>query len=61
MEPIDNPVNYRFGIFYFNKEDIRTVVPKMTRSFGYTLNFAQWKSYLFISAIIALFVVSAFI
>ena len=53
MDPVDDPSNYRFGVFYFNKNDIRTVVPKRSRYFGYTLNFAIWKSYIFVLAIFA--------
>lgn len=52
MDPIDDPLNYKFGIFYFNRNDGRIVVPKRTRTFGYTLNFASWKSYVFIVLII---------
>lgn len=58
MDPVDNPANYRFGVFYYNKNDIRTVVPKRSRTFGYTLNFAIWKSYVFVFAIIASIIIS---
>jgi uncharacterized membrane protein len=58
IDPIDDPTNYKFGVFYCNKNDIRTVVPKRSRFFGYTLNFAIWKSYVFIFAIIASMVIS---
>lgn len=58
MDPVDDPSNYRLGIFYYNKNDIRTVVPKRSRSFGYTLNFAVWKSYVFVFVIIATVVTS---
>ncbi|HTD99215.1 MAG TPA: DUF5808 domain-containing protein [Mucilaginibacter sp.] len=52
MEPIDNPANYKWGVFYFNKNDIRTIVPKRVRAFGWTLNFAHWGSYAFMVAIV---------
>lgn len=58
MDPIDDPTNYRLGIFYYNKNDIRTVVAKRSRSFGYTLNFAIWKSYAFVFVIVASIVLS---
>jgi uncharacterized membrane protein len=52
MEPVDDPLNYRWGIFYFNKNDSRIIVPKRARSFGWTLNFARGISYVIILAII---------
>lgn len=56
MEPIDDPLNYKLGIFYFNKADIRTVVPKRTRAFGWTFNFAHWGSYVFMAVIVGIIV-----
>jgi uncharacterized membrane protein len=56
MEPIDNPENYKWGIFYFNKTDSRTIVPKRTRALGWTFNFARWGSYAFTAIIIAIVV-----
>lgn len=61
MDPVDNPNNYKYGMFYFNKEDSRVVVPKRNRSFGWSLNFAVWKAYLFIGLILASIIVSFFI
>jgi uncharacterized membrane protein len=58
MDPIDDPLNYKWGVFYFNKTDIRTVVPKRSRSLGWTLNFAKWGSYAFVTAIISAVVLS---
>jgi len=58
MDPVDNPDNYKLGIFYYNKNDIRAVVPKRPKSFGYTLNFAVWKSYVFVFVIVASAVIS---
>ncbi|MXV53024.1 hypothetical protein GS399_18800 [Pedobacter sp. HMF7647] len=48
MDPVDNLFNYKYGIFYFNKNDYRTVVPKQSRAMGWTLNFASWKTYIFL-------------
>lgn len=45
---IDDPTNYKWGIFYFNRKDIRVLVPKRSRSMGWTLNFANIYSYLLI-------------
>ena len=52
MEPIDDPLNYKWGIFYFNKDDSRIIVPKRTRVFGWTFNFAKGISYVIMLAII---------
>jgi len=41
IDPIDNPSNYKFGIFYFNSSDSRFIVPKKIRSMGYTFNFGH--------------------
>jgi uncharacterized membrane protein len=53
MDPIDDPLNYKWGVFYYNKNDIRTVVPKRSRVLGWTFNFAQPGSYGFIVVLIA--------
>ena len=38
-ERLDDPANWRFGIFYFNKNDGSLLFPKRNGSFGWTLNF----------------------
>jgi len=48
----DNPGNWKFGIFYFNKEDNRILLPKRNGNFGWTLNFANPYSILAIAAIV---------
>lgn len=58
MDPIDNPNYYKLGMFYFNKEDSRVVVPKRNRLLGWTLNFAVWKAYLFIGLLLTGIIVS---
>jgi uncharacterized membrane protein len=55
---IDDPTNYKWGIFYFNRKDSRIMVPKRSRSMGWTMNFANIYTYLFIFGII-LFVLVA--
>jgi uncharacterized membrane protein len=37
----DDPANYKLGIFYFNRKDKRTIVPKRYRWLGWTINFAR--------------------
>lgn len=49
---IDDPTNYKWGIFYFNAKDRRIVVPKRSRMMGWTLNFANPYTYLLLSALI---------
>lgn len=49
-----DPNNWKFGIFYFNKEDKRIFPPKRNERFGWTVNFANPLSVLAIVVIIAL-------
>lgn len=51
---IDDPTNYKWGIFYFNRKDGRVMVPKRSRSMGWTMNFANIYSYLLILAVIGI-------
>ena len=51
-EPTQDPSNYKQGIFYFNSNDPRTIVPKMNQSLGFTLNFASMWSYILIVAVL---------
>ena len=41
MDPIDDINNYKWGIFYYNPSDPRTLVPKRVRMMGWQLNFAR--------------------
>ena len=50
-----NPNNWK-GIFYVNSKDPRIIVPKINRSFGWTLNFGHKVSYLGILLIILIIV-----
>jgi uncharacterized membrane protein len=52
---VDNPENYRLGIFYFNRKDKRTIVPKRNRSLGWTINFARPYAYWGVIMIVAIF------
>ena len=36
-----DPNNWKFGIFYFNKEDKRLLPPKRQEWMGWTVNFAN--------------------
>ena len=48
-----NPNNWK-GIFYFNKQDYRIIVPKKNPYLGWTLNFASPYTYIFLLAIIGI-------
>jgi uncharacterized membrane protein len=52
-----DPNNWKFGNFYYNKEDKRIFPPKRTAWMGWTVNFANRNSiiaYLFLFGIIIL-------
>jgi len=48
IEPSENPQFYKWGIFYYNSNDDRVIVPKRLKPMGSTLNFARPKVYFFI-------------
>jgi uncharacterized membrane protein len=50
---VNDPENYKWGIFYFNPDDLRAIVPKRNRWMGWTLNFAQPLAWIIILAIAA--------
>jgi uncharacterized membrane protein len=57
-DPLDrmrnDPENYKWGIFYFNRKDPRVLVPKRNRFMGWTLNFASPYSYFILLGIAAI-------
>jgi uncharacterized membrane protein len=53
----NNPEKYKWGVFYFDAEDPRVVVPKNIQWMGWTLNFAQPGSYLIVIGLIFLIVI----
>lgn len=52
-----DPNNWRFGIFYFNKEDKRLLPPKRQEWMGWTVNLANLKSILLLVGIILFFII----
>ncbi len=54
---INNPANYKYGIFYYNTNDTRVFVPKRNKYMGWTLNFANHFTYLIFGAIISMVIV----
>lgn len=57
---INDPTNYKWGIFYFNPKDRRIVVPKRARMMGWTLNFGNFYSYLLILGLISIVLIYQF-
>ncbi|MCD6179371.1 MAG: hypothetical protein J7K39_05655 [Bacteroidales bacterium] len=55
-----NPDNWR-GIFYYNPNDYRIIVPKINHRFGWTLNFGNIFSYLLILGLISLVIAIGFL
>jgi uncharacterized membrane protein len=55
-----DPNNWVWGLFYYNKEDKRILPPKRNPMMGFTVNFANSKSVLFMVGFIlfAVFIVS---
>ncbi|TCD10465.1 hypothetical protein EZ449_08945 [Pedobacter frigidisoli] len=49
----ENPSNWKWGTFYFNRNDSRLIVPKRIKLLGWTFNFAHPISYIFIGLIFA--------
>lgn len=43
-----DPGNYKFGFLYWNKYDKRIIVPKRTPFLGWTINFGNPYSYVFL-------------
>lgn len=49
-----NPEHYKWGIFYYNKEDKRIIVPKRIKWMGWTLNFAHPLTFLILAILLLL-------
>jgi len=50
-----NPKYWKWGLFYYNKEDDRLLVDKPNPKYGTTFNFAHKKSYLYLLLIFSFF------
>lgn len=37
----EDPENWKWGVFYFNKKDLWYIVPKRNQMLGWTFNFAH--------------------
>lgn len=51
---INDLMNYKWGVFYFNRKDPRFMVPKRNKMMGWTLNFAHRNYLLILISLIAL-------
>ncbi|WP_461790849.1 DUF5808 domain-containing protein [Pedobacter sp.] len=51
-----NPDNWKWGIFYYNRQDHRLIVPKRIPVMGWTFNFAHPAGYIFL-ALVALLII----
>ena len=49
--------NYKLGVFYYNPQDKRILVPKRNPNYGATFNFANPYSYLLLLPLIIFLVV----
>ncbi len=57
----DDPANWKLGVFYYNKKDKRIFPPKRISVLGWTVNFANPLSILFMLAIIiSIFVIGKY-
>ena len=56
----DDPSNWKWGVFYYNKLDKRIFPPKRVRAMGWTVNFANPYSYLTMLGLIIIFIVIVF-
>lgn len=52
-----NPNNWIWGLFYFNKDDKRIFPPKRTPWMGWTINFANTRSIAVFVLVIALIII----
>ncbi|HVN47565.1 MAG TPA: DUF5808 domain-containing protein [Bacteroidota bacterium] len=52
----DSSQNWKWGVFYFNREDKRLLVPKQITGTGWTLNFAKPVSFVIILVPLLLFI-----
>ncbi len=52
-----NPANWKWGVFYYNKEDKRVLSPKRIKYLGWTINFANPYAIIVLLAIAALVLV----
>ena len=52
----EDPENWKWGVFYFNKKDFRFIVPKQNQMMGWTFNFAHPITFTVLVLILAMIV-----
>jgi uncharacterized membrane protein len=55
-----NPDHYKWGIFYFNPDDTRIILPKQNQWMGWTMNFANPWSYVILGSFIIIALIVAY-
>jgi len=56
----DNPSNWKWGVFYFNKKDPRFIVHKQVEALGWTFNFAHPVSFVVLALLVIIPIVWTF-
>jgi len=57
----DDPKFWKYGVFYYNKEDRRIFPPKRTKWLGWTVNFANPFSIIAFIILIAIILIISYI
>jgi uncharacterized membrane protein len=57
----NNPDHYKWGIFYYNPDDSRVILPKRNQWMGWTLNFANLWTYVIILFFIGFVIMMSFL
>ena len=52
----EDPDNWKWGVFYFNKKDFRFIVPKRNPIMGWTFNFAHPIAFIILLLILGMIV-----
>jgi uncharacterized membrane protein len=61
QDPVDDMSNYKLGIFYYNNQDSRVIVPKKIRWMGWTFNFAKPTAYFLLALIFVIIFATKFL
>ena len=60
-DKLQDPDNYKWGIFYFNKRDSRIILSKKNPYTGFTINLANPFTYLILLGFIAVILVFTYL
>jgi uncharacterized membrane protein len=53
-DPRYDPSHYKLGLFYYNRNDDRIILPKRNRLMGWTMNFAKPETHFIVLSLIAI-------